>query len=146
MLPRLRPARRAAGFTLVETAVASAILAVALLATAGLLLSGVRLTAEARHASIALALATTVAEQLHGLGLEPSVRAFGSAGCRPASDRACRFEWRDGDLDEGLTEVRWSSLDGAPLDDAIALRAEVEVSWREGPRRREIVLVAVRGS
>ena len=121
------------GFTLIEVAVALAIVALAVGAVAGVLSSGLLGTRVAGDVDAALAVAQ---EKL----AEPEA----AAAMRPGHAEgvfAERFEWR--------RTVSPYDDEAAPSPDPLATvlrlyRIEVAVAWRDGHRRRQVALSTLR--
>jgi len=121
------------GSSLLETLVALALLASAVLATIGLIVLGARQVESAERASRALARCTSVVERIESLGFERIWTSFGCDGLRPI----CVVDSVD-------AEVTLEALDAASLDTARSIRVTVVVSWTEGVRRRNVRLVTIR--
>jgi type II secretory pathway pseudopilin PulG len=146
----------AAGFSLAEVVVALGLLAAVLISIAGLLVLGNRQVRGGRNSSQAIAVARDVLEQMGGWGFEQTYRRFGDDGSSSvltidSRDPGYASQWQarlDGALDDAHATITLEALPdtGPPivLSAARAIRIEVAIDWREGPRSRQVRLATVR--
>ena len=149
-------ARQAGGFSLVEVVIALGLLAGVLLSVAGLFVLANRQLDGGRNHSVALSVARDVLEEMEGWSYRQLYESLGSDGSTAALVVDSRVDasaakWRqqlEEELFEGRVEIRVESItdSGSPpaLRNAVAIRLQVTVHWKEGPRERSVRLAVVR--
>ena len=144
-----------AGFNLVEVMLAMALLGSVLLSIFGMFAYGTRQTDRARSHTLALSVARDIIEEMTGWPHRQTWEALGMDGTLTSDtvdsrDAGYAEKWQpliDQELNDGWAEIRvepvgpWSP---PALQDAIALRMTVTVSWNELGIDRSIRLCSVR--
>jgi hypothetical protein len=133
------------GTTLVEALVAAGLLAVVLLAAAGLLVGANRQVASSDHLTRALMLAeSSLARAIVG-ERRPLLNRLGchldAVDCRVSGDA---LELRDTGLPRAELLLQLTAIDGASLAETLVMRITVRVRWIEGARRRAVRLTTAR--
>jgi hypothetical protein len=130
------------------------LLACVLGSVAGLFVIGAGQVKSGRGASVALAAARSITEEMQGWGHEQLYSTFGLDGCAPSyvvdtRSYAAAAAWQ-ADLSEalpgGYATIAIASLEpGSPdLDESSQVRLMITVHWSEGQRERKVRVGSVK--
>jgi prepilin-type N-terminal cleavage/methylation domain-containing protein len=143
------------GLTLIEVVIAMALLAVSLVAVAGLFASGGRSLAGGGHLTQATAIATSILEETEALSFDGLLAAVGAGPSQSLATAdsavhpwAARFQpeiaARLGDGHAVVTLAAFEPSGASTFAAARAVRVGVVIEWMEGGRPRRAELQTVR--